>query len=348
MKKVVFAAFGAVGALVLGLLLVVAAVLGMTMSFEQPRSNLAKVPEEFRRWISKAAAACEHPEVSESLLAAQLKQESGFRTGQVMSPAGAGGPAQFLAGTYETYGRDEDGNGVSSRFDTGDAVMAQGRMMCSLVGQAKKSGYPGGPVKLALAGYNAGWGAVQQYSGVPPYAETQNYVKVITASQKDFETGGEDVQLVASGGGTNGAALKRAAGRLGTPYAYGGGTPGGPSRGFCDGANGYRDGRCLASQTVGFDCSSLTQYAYWPSLQLPRTAAAQYGATSDRPVSRDRLEPGDLMFWSRDGSQSGIYHVALYAGGDRVLHAPRTGRDVEIVDIADAIPAREYMGATRP
>ncbi|KPC87958.1 peptidase, partial [Streptomyces sp. NRRL F-6602] len=130
----------------------------------------------------------------------------------------AGGPAQFLAGTYETYGRDEDGNGVSSRFDTGDAVMAQGRMMCSLVGQAKKSGYPGGPVALALAGYNAGWGAVQQYSGVPPYAETQNYVKVITASQKDFESGGE-VQLVASGGGTNGAALKRAAGRLGTPYA---------------------------------------------------------------------------------------------------------------------------------
>ncbi|MET9467677.1 NlpC/P60 family protein [Streptomyces sp. NPDC006544] len=91
--------------------------------------------------------------------------------------------------------------------------------------------------------------------------------------------------------------LRRAAARTGTPYAYGGGSPAGPGPGSCDDGNGYVRGRCADSSTVGFDCSSLVQYAYWPHTQLPRTAAAQYKATAHRPVSRGELRPGDLLFW---------------------------------------------------
>lgn len=88
------------------------------------------------------------------------------------------------------------------------------------------------------------------------------------------------------------------------------------------------------------------QYAYWPTLQLPRTASAQYDATSVRPVARADLQPGDLLFWSH-GGDTGIYHVALYAGGGRMLEAPRTGENVKVAPLSD-MPAADYYGATRP
>ncbi|GAA3312339.1 hypothetical protein GCM10020295_83940 [Streptomyces cinereospinus] len=153
--------------------------------------------------------------------------------------------------------------------------------------------------------------------------------------------------LTVSGSGAGADALRKAATRMGTPYAYGGGGPSGPSTGFCDGNNGYLNGKCAASSTVGFDCSSLVQYAYWPKLKLPRTADAQYGATSDRPVSRTDLKPGDLLFWAHGGSGF-IYHVAIYAGDGNVLHAPRTGRHVEVAPLTSAMPQGDYVGATRP
>ncbi|MFE2325329.1 C40 family peptidase [Streptomyces sp. NPDC059385] len=112
-----------------------------------------------------------------------------------------------------------------------------------------------------------------------------------------------------------------------------------------DGRNGYLRSQCSASHTEGFDCSSLVQYAYWPSTHLPRTAGAQYAATSHHPVARAELRPGDLLFCSHRGGD--IYHVGLYAGEGRVLHAPRTGRNVEVAAIADAMPAGDYRGATR-
>ncbi|MET8859632.1 NlpC/P60 family protein [Streptomyces sp. NPDC004579] len=94
-------------------------------------------------------------------------------------------------------------------------------------------------------------------------------------------------------------------------------------------------------------CSSLVQYAYWPDTKLPRTAAAQYGATSDRAVSRQHLRVGDLLFWSHGGS-AGIYHVAMYTGDGNVIQAPRTGRSVELAPLTSAMPESDYYGATRP
>ncbi|MFE0453088.1 NlpC/P60 family protein [Streptomyces sp. NPDC058914] len=308
--------------------------------------GLRGVPAEFRPWILKASKECTEPELTPALMAAQLYQESKFQTSreEATSDAGAQGPAQFMPGTWATWGRDADGNGEASPWDIGDAVTAQGRMMCSLLKQAKSSGYAGDVRALALAGYNAGWGAVQDARGIPPFAETQHYVKIILATMPRFQGPG---LYEVSGSGDGADAVRRAATRLGTPYAWGGGGPNGPSTGFCDGTNGYLNGKCSASSTVGFDCSSLVQYAYWPSTHLPRVAAAQYGATSDRPVSRQDLKVGDLLFWSRGGS-SAIYHVAMYAGDGNVIHAPRTGKNVEIAPLTSAMPERDYYGATRP
>ncbi|MGW2181268.1 C40 family peptidase [Streptomyces sp. NPDC001732] len=352
-----------IGSVLAAIAMLMALVLGLTMivlidhdtettETTDGGGGLQGVPAEFRTWILKAANVCPHPELTPALLAAQLSQESGFQQ-RAESVVGAQGPAQFMPGTWTTWGRDDDKNGEASPWDVGDAVMSQGRMMCSLIQQAKNSGYRDDPRRLALAGYNAGWGAVQRYRGVPPIefarepgqkeGQTYHYVKVIMAAMRRFEGPGK-LQVRGTGNGPD--ALRKAATRLGTPYSYGGGGPGGPTLGSCDGTNGYIGVRCAASGTIGFDCSSLVQYAYWPRTKLPRTAAAQYGATSDRPVSRSDLKPGDLMFWAHRSGY--IYHVAMYAGDGKILHAPRTGRNVETAPLSTAMPAADYKGATRP
>ncbi|MGC9501670.1 C40 family peptidase [Streptomyces sp. WG7] len=132
---------------------------------------------------------------------------------------------------------------------------------------------------------------------------------------------------------------------LGTPYSWGGGTPYGPSTGFCDDVNGYDfAGECAASAAPGFDCSGLVRYAYWPFNRLPRVSASQYAATSEYTVGRDALREGDLVFW-HNGTR--IYHVGLFCGGDEVIHASRTGKLVSRVPLDEAMPRGDYYGATR-
>jgi soluble lytic murein transglycosylase-like protein len=100
-----------------------------------------------------------------SLLAAQLYAESGFNPFS-RSPAGAEGIAQFMPGTADAYGLDNP-------FDPVAAIDAQAHLMSDLLKQFD------GKIALALAGYNAGAGAVQRYGGIPPYAETRAYVTKI-------------------------------------------------------------------------------------------------------------------------------------------------------------------------
>ncbi|MFF1463348.1 C40 family peptidase [Streptomyces sp. NPDC058330] len=139
--------------------------------------------------------------------------------------------------------------------------------------------------------------------------------------------------------------VRRASRWLGTPYSWGGGTPYGPSAGFCDGTNGYGpSGECAASVTPGFDCSSLMRYAYWPFIRLPRVSASQYAVTSEYTVGRAALREGDLVFW-HNGTR--IYHVGLYCGDDEVIHAPRTGKPIARVPLDEAMPRKDYYGATR-
>ncbi|WP_329151246.1 bifunctional lytic transglycosylase/C40 family peptidase (plasmid) [Streptomyces niveus] len=311
--------------------------------------NTAAMPAAGRKWADwyvRSAAQC--PQLSPALLAAQGYQESGFRT-DIESEAGATGIAQFLPTTYATWGQDSDGDGVTGPNDPEDAIMAQGKFMCSMIKRAETSGYPGTPVELALAGYNAGWGRVQEYGGVPPESfaagQTYHYVRIITATAKRWSVAAAGISGLGSGSGPD--AVRRAYTQLGIPYSWGGGSPEGPTTGFCDGQNGYLNGSCSASRTEGFDCSSLVQYAWWPSLKLPRTAADQYRATASRPVSRNALAPGDLLFWSRGGTAA-IYHVAIYLGDGSIVHTPRTGKSVTAVDIDAAMPTEHYVGATRP
>ncbi|KUF20140.1 peptidase M23 [Streptomyces silvensis] len=150
---------------------------GYTLSAGKLRVGPGYVPAAYAGLIEEAAAACDAG-LPAGVLAAQLKQESGFNP-KAKSPAKARGIAQFVPGTWNQWGR---GGNV---WNPKHAIPAQGRFMCSLLKEAKKHpGYDGSPIELALAGYNAGWGAVQRYHGIPPYKETRNYVRVIMGNVK--------------------------------------------------------------------------------------------------------------------------------------------------------------------
>jgi cell wall-associated NlpC family hydrolase len=299
----------------------------------------APVPEPFKPWITRAAALC--AQESPALIAAQLWTESRFDV-RAVSPAGAVGPAQFLPTTFAAWGHDDDANGTTSPTDIGDAVMAQGRLMCSLLNTAAASGYPGGTVALALAGYNAGWQTVAQNHGLPPYPETMTYIQRVTTQAAAWTAPppASDASTPTTTG-TGQDAVQRAQAWLGTPYVYGGGTPTGPSSGFCDGTRGMLAGTCYAATHSGFDCSSLVQLAWWPTIHLPRVAASQYQATATHTVPLTDLQPGDLLFYDHG---TGIDHVAIYAGSNRMIQAPSTGKTVEIVPFQ----AGQLVAATRP
>jgi soluble lytic murein transglycosylase-like protein len=118
----------------------------------------AFVPARFEAPIAHAATRWN---VSAALLAAQLYAESNFNPFAV-SRAGARGIAQFMPGTARAYG-------LRDPLDPEASIDAQAHLMRDLLRRF-------GSVPLALAGYNAGAGAVDRCACVPPYPETQAYV----------------------------------------------------------------------------------------------------------------------------------------------------------------------------
>lgn len=96
-----------------------------------------------------------------------------------------------------------------------------------------------------------------------------------------------------------------------------------------------------ADPDVGFDCSGLTMWAWAQvGVSLPHSSSAQYSAVPH--VSRDQLQPGDLLFF-----YSPISHVAMYIGGNQMVHASHPGEPVAVVTIADYW-WEEFAGAGRP
>jgi cell wall-associated NlpC family hydrolase len=95
-----------------------------------------------------------------------------------------------------------------------------------------------------------------------------------------------------------------------------------------------------ASPSSGFDCSGLVRWAYGRvGIDLPHSSYALYG--EGRRVAESRLEPGDLLFFE------GLGHVGLYLGRGRMVHAPQTGRDVEVVRLDSTGYGGRLIGARR-
>jgi cell wall-associated NlpC family hydrolase len=110
---------------------------------------------------------------------------------------------------------------------------------------------------------------------------------------------------------------------LGTPYVWGG----------------------ESLQEGGFDCSGFTQYVYAKAgYTLNRISSEQ--AKQGSYVSRQYLQPGDLIFYSFEGT-SNINHVGIYIGGGKMIHSPKTGDVVKTTDITTAYWETRFVTARR-
>jgi soluble lytic murein transglycosylase-like protein len=126
-------------------------------------------------YAAEIAAAAQANGIDPALLAGLIKQESGFNP-NAGSGAGARGLTQLMPGTAS-------GLGVTNVLDPVQSINGGAKYLKQQLDAF------GGDVAKALAAYNAGPGAVQRFGGIPPYSETQNYVRIVQANAATYRAG---------------------------------------------------------------------------------------------------------------------------------------------------------------
>ncbi len=143
-----------------------------TAQTAQTGTGLVAGSGDERRYDGLIQTAATKYGLDPALLKGLIKQESGFNP-NARSGAGAVGLTQLMPGTAA-------GLGVTDATDPAQAIDGGARYLSE---QLKRFG---GDASKALAAYNAGPGAVSRFGGVPPYAETQNYVRTVLANAEHY------------------------------------------------------------------------------------------------------------------------------------------------------------------
>ncbi len=133
-----------------------------------PQLNIDKTSANKSQILSMISQIADKHGIDEDLIKAVIKQESGFNT-RAKSKAGAMGLMQLMPATAASLG-------VKDPFNPVQNVEGGTKYLKSMLDKYN------GNIILALAAYNAGPGAVDKYDGVPPYKETQNYIRNILAN----------------------------------------------------------------------------------------------------------------------------------------------------------------------
>ena len=276
-------------------------------SVDQAPSALAsaEVPPGWIALTEQAAADNGVCAMSWTILASIAEQESSFGSSTLAgvssgsNSAGAEGPMQFEPATFVAYDTPVPAGGLAppSPYDSVDAVDAAARMLCA-------NGVDTNPSQAV-------W----------DYNHSDAYVSEVLARAATYATVSPTV------GSTAGLeALAAAVSFIGTPYVWGGSTPG-----------------------RGFDCSGLVQWVFAEvGVALPRVAQDQFDSGPAIPLSG--LAPGDLVFFG--SGPTDVTHVGIYAGENRMVDAPYTGADVRYDSFTVSIGAgwgdEGLVGATAP
>ncbi|GAA2148899.1 C40 family peptidase [Actinomadura napierensis] len=245
--------------------------------------------------------------------------------------AGAGGPMQFLAPTWKSFGVDGDGDGKADRYNPADAIPGAANYL------RHNHGNEGGEaLRKAIFQYNHSWDYVNLVlSWAKKYADGNFSIG------GDNNTGATCIPGGNVAAGPTGQRIVAYAMRwLKTPYQWGAGTWDGPTGYACS----Y--GRCGKA----FDCSGLTMYAVAQAtggkIKLDHFTGSQQNDSRGARVSFAQLQPGDLVFFTHPG-ETVSHHVGIYIGGGQMVNAPHTGDWVKVSSIASGTYRAEFSGGMR-
>ena len=258
---------------------------------------VSAIPAAYLQTFEAAAATC--PGLPWTVLAGIGRVETDFGADTQTSSAGAVGPMQFLAATFAAYDTPVPAGGASppSPFDPTDAIYAAARDLCANGAQ------DGTDIPGAIYAYN----------------HSQAYVAEVLSYAASYAAPAPTASAPSPAASE---AVSYALAQIGTPYRWGGETPG-----------------------VGFDCSGLTQAAYAAAgIAIPRTSEAQWSSLPHVPLGA--LAPGDLVFFDPGEFIAGLPgHVGIYIGNNQFVDAPHTGATVRIENLAHWPTP---LGAARP
>jgi cell wall-associated NlpC family hydrolase len=209
--------------------------------------------------------------------------------------AGAGGPMQFLAGTWNSFGVDGNGDGKKDRYDPADAIPGAARYL-------KHNGAPD-RMRTAVFAYNH---SVQYVNNVLSWAKRYaggafNVVQANNASCADMNGAPAAPNAVVA------QVIDFARAQLGKPYVFG------------------------AVGPDSFDCSGLTMSAYKSAgVTIPRLSDDQYWWGAQVPKGQE--QPGDLVFFDFKPGHTGPGHVGIVYNPQRdiMIVAPHTGALVRL------------------
>ena len=183
--------------------------------------------------------------------------------------------------------------------------------------------------------------AVQRSAFPGAYGRWEGLARQVVGNPTVLSATCYDAGTFTADGSAGGSAVAAALSVIGTPYSWGGGGVTGASRGFGAG-----------SSVAGFDCSSLAQYAWFKGagVRLPRVTDQIAASLPHLPKSA-RLQAGDLMFFHAPSDPPGSYHhMGISDGQGNMVHAPQTGKTVEVVHDVMHNPyfASQFAFAARP